>query len=98
MRYLKYRWDENRGDEHSDWGASWWYFEVDPDGSIIRQIEIYDLGVQLRYSRDHPEDELGGLASSRVDEFDRPADNELSAIEFNRDWEQGPWFNSPASR
>jgi hypothetical protein len=94
MRYLKYRWDENRGDEHADWGASWWYFEIGPDGYPMRQVEVYDSGVQLRYSVQHAEDEFGALSISHESDMDRRADQELSAEEFEKVWAAGPWHNA----
>ena len=93
MRYLKYRWNEDRGDEHSDWGCSWWYFEVGENGYPVRQIEVYDSGIRLRYDHEHLEDEFGGLGCTNVNEFDRSADEELSAAEFETEWERGPWHN-----
>lgn len=46
--YVKRHWNEPRGDEHDAWGTSWWYFEVDDEGRVLRQIEQYDSGVRLR--------------------------------------------------
>ncbi len=33
MRYFKRYWNKLRGDEHDDWGCSWWFFETDAEGS-----------------------------------------------------------------
>jgi hypothetical protein len=93
MRYLKYRWDENRGDAHADWGGSWWYFEIGPDGYPVRQVEVYDAGVRIRYGPDHPEDEFGFLSYEHESDMDRSADQELSATEFEAVWGLGPWHN-----
>jgi hypothetical protein len=93
MRYLKYRWDEARGDEHADSGGSWWYFEVDADGYPRRQIEQYDNGIALRYGPAHPEDEFGALASSRVADWDRPADQEIGAQDFEAVWKAAEQAN-----
>lgn len=73
-KYYKIFWDESRGDEYNDWGTSWWYFEVDSDSQIIRQLELYNNGNLLVYGQDHLEDEYGGLAESRFDEFDEGID------------------------
>ena len=96
MKYLKYRWDDRRGDAHDDWGGSWWYFEVGPDGYPARHVEVYDSGVRLRYGPDHPEDEFGFLSHGHESDMDRSADQELSAAEFVAIWARGPWRNERA--
>jgi hypothetical protein len=100
MEYWKYRWSESRGDEHDDWGCSWWYFEIGPDGYAARQIEIYDAGVRLRYGPDHQEDEYGGLSYyAETTQLDRPPDEVITAAgfitaaDFDAIWETGPWHN-----
>jgi hypothetical protein len=93
MRYLKYRWAEHRADERADWGGSWWYFEVDSDGYPLRQVERYDNGIGLRYSSDHPDDDFGALGQGRVADWDRLADQEISAEDFEAAWRSGPWYN-----
>ncbi len=93
MQYLKYRWNEDRGDEHAEWGGSWWYFEIGSDGYPVRQIEEYDSGVRLRYGPDHEEDKFGGLGTAQVSECDQLANQELSATEFEELWAAGPWHN-----
>jgi hypothetical protein len=96
MTYLKYRWDESRGDAHDAWGGSWWYFEIGPDGYLVRQVEEYDAGVRLRYGPDHQEDEFGGLGYGHEEDMDRSADQVLSAAEFEAVWTTGPWHNKHA--
>jgi len=70
IQYFRRIWEETRGDEHSDWGCSLWLFEVDTDLNVIRQIEVYDSGVCLKYSQTHVEDEFGGLAEKPLDNED----------------------------
>ncbi len=96
MRYLKYRWGEDRGDEHSDWGCSWWLTEFGPDGHPTRQVELYDGGPRLRYSEAHPEDEFGGLGFVHLDEIDLSEQEVIGAEEFEAAWRAGPWYNDPA--
>lgn len=96
MHHLKYRWDEDRGDEYADWGGSWWYFEISDDGFPSRQVEEYDGGIRLRYSSEHREDRFGGLSYGHESEMDRSADAVLSAEEFDAEWRRGPWYNDPA--
>jgi hypothetical protein len=95
MRYDKYRWDEDRGDQFASWGRSWWYFEFGPDGYVRRQMEVYDSGVRIRYGPDNQEDDFGGLGQVHESEMDHSADSELTAEDFDAMWEQGPWHNEP---
>ena len=94
VRYLKYRWDEDRGDEYADWGASWWLTEFGPDGYRTRQIELYDSGPRLRYSQAHLEDEFGGLGLVNLGEIDLAEQEEIDAQEFEAVWRSGPWYNA----
>jgi hypothetical protein len=64
VRYYRRRWDEGRGDGHDGWGGSDWYFEVDDDGTVLRQVEVYDQGPRRRYGPDHPEDDDGALSEA----------------------------------
>jgi hypothetical protein len=93
MHYAKFRWDEERGDEFSAWGQSWWYVETDPGGYVRRQVEVYDSGIRLRYGPDHPTDEFGGLSQAHESELDRSAEQGLSEEEFEAIWAAGPWYN-----
>jgi hypothetical protein len=63
LRYIKRRWDDNRGDQHDGYGHSWWYFEIDSALNVIRQIERYDHGPILGYSSRKPHDEFGMLST-----------------------------------
>lgn len=87
LRYVKRRWDENRGDRHDDFGNSWWYFEIDPACNIIRQIEQYDNGMILGYNSGMSHDEFGSLSTE-------PLDASLDGFgftndaEFNQLWKQ----------
>lgn len=87
LRYVKRRWDENRGDKHDGFGRSWWYFEIDPACNVIRQVERYDNGKILGYNSRMSRDEYGGLSAepldSSLDGFEFTND-----AEFNRLWEQ----------
>lgn len=67
--YVKRHWNQLRSDEHDAWGTSWWYFEVDDEGGVLRQIEQYDSGVCLRYSEQHIQDEFGGGIEPSSTEF-----------------------------
>lgn len=69
--YVKRHWDESRGDAYDAWGTSWWYFEVDSDGSVMRQIEEYNSGRLLRYGPEYEDDEFNRRTDERID-FARP--------------------------
>ena len=87
MTYLKYRWNETRGDEHARWGGSWWYFEFGPDGYPVRQVEVYDGGVRLRYGPDRPEDEFGGLGCGRQQDMEPEGAETMTAEQFEKVWQ-----------
>jgi hypothetical protein len=72
MRYYKGRWDEDRGDEFASWGMSDWYFEVAPDGTVVRQMEVYDGGVVLQYDQQHLDDRFGMLTDQLFDSEGTP--------------------------
>lgn len=95
MKYLKYRWNESPGTPRDNWGGSWWYFEIGPDGYPVRQVEEYDAGFRLRYGPDHSEDEFGTLSYGHELDMDRSADQVLSATEFEAVWSTGHWHNKP---
>lgn len=83
--YVKRLWNENRGDEHDAWRASWWYFEVDDKGSVLRQVEQYDSGVRLCYGEQHVEDEFGGLAEKPLD-LSEHGYSTISSQDFEEIW------------
>lgn len=85
IRYFRRRWEETRGDDHSDWGCSLWLFEVEADMNVLRQIEVYDSGECLKYSQTHLEDEYGGLAEKPLDNEDW-ALYEISKEVFEQVW------------
>lgn len=85
MRYYKGRWDEDRGDEFASWGASDWYFEVEPDETVVRQIEVYDGGIVLQYDQKHLDDRFGMLTDKPFDPVGFPC-VEIAREEFDAVW------------
>ena len=85
MKYFKRHWDESRGDEYDHWGTSWWYFEVDEEAWIVRQIEVYENGRISKYGGGFPDDKYGGLGDQQMDleEFEAYT---ISAEEFELAW------------
>lgn len=83
--YVKRHWNELRNDEHDAWGTSWWYFEVDDKGRVLRQIEEYDSGMCLCYGEQHVEDEFGGLSQAPLD-LSEPEYRVISSLDFYAIW------------
>jgi len=83
--FYKRPWDEKRGDAHDDWGTSVWFFEVAEDGFPVRQLEVYQTGIALRYDCTHLHDEFGMLSDASLDraEFEPYM---ISADEFEQAW------------
>jgi hypothetical protein len=68
LLYFKRHWDETTGNPKTDtWGKSFYYFETDIEGDVLKQIVVYDNGKTLKYSHLHLEDEFGGLAEQGLD-------------------------------
>jgi len=87
VNYVKAYWDESRGDDFDHWGNTMYYFEFDEEFYPTRQIQIYDNGNSLKYSRaDHLDDRYGMLADQPLDLEDMPCEK-LSSEEFQLKWE-----------
>ena len=67
MKYYKREWKELRGDCYDNWGTSIWWFEVDGEGYVIRNIQEYANGKNLFYSETHMEDKYGFLPEGTLD-------------------------------
>jgi hypothetical protein len=91
MHYYQRRWDEDRGDEYAAWGCSDWYFEAAPDGTVVRQMEVYDNGAALQYHANHIEDTYGGLSEAALDHV------EFSAFAIAREDFEAAWLAHPPS-
>lgn len=63
MKYFKRFWDEDCDGR----GTSTWFFETDASGEVLKQIEVYENGLNLKYSQDFIEDENGGLSTVALD-------------------------------
>ncbi|WP_375768898.1 hypothetical protein NR798_45675 [Archangium gephyra] len=88
MRYFKRPWEESRGDEYDAWGTSIWYLELDEQGGVARQLEIYENGTALKYDASHLEDRYGGLSDATLDvEEDGFAPFEIECAEFESTWQ-----------
>jgi len=78
-----FRWNELRGDEFDDWGHATYYFEVDADGTVVKQMELYTNGVALHYDENHRYDGYGSLNDRLFDPF---ATSEIPKTEFYLVW------------
>lgn len=92
-RYYKRFWDENRGDEFSEWGTSLWFFEIDEKGFVMRQMEIYQSGIVLKYDESLEEDKYGGLAQLALDTEEYSSFLILKE-EFEKNWSSHTAFNN----
>jgi len=61
-------------------------FEVQPDGYVARQIELFDNGNVLLYDEVIREDEYGGRSIVTL-EFDEYDEFEIDRAEFLRLWQ-----------
>lgn len=83
--YYKRPWNEERADEHADWGTSIWFFEVGDDGFPMRQLEVYQAGIALHYDAAHMDDGFGGLSEVALDPGDF-APFVISLVDFEQAW------------
>jgi hypothetical protein len=84
--YLKRHWNETTGDPKTDgWGTSWYYFETDTDGNVLKQMVIYMKGGVQKYSALHLEDTYGGLSEKALDLSDNGYEKMLKS-DFFRLW------------
>ena len=92
MFYYKRHWDEDRADEYAAWGCSDWFFEAAPDGTVTRQMEVYDNGTVMQYHAHHIEDVFGGLSDQPVDHGEYNPFI-ISREEFESAWNARPSTN-----
>ncbi len=94
-RYFKYRWNETRDDEFEGWGFSTQYSETDEELFPIRQIEIYDNGIALKYDNEHLEDRFKFSADKSIEDvLENPNNAEISKEDFENLWTSHKAFNS----
>lgn len=87
QKYYKRKWDETRGDEFDSWGTSIWYFEIEEDKNITRQIELYENGNRLKYHLDKRFDDYGGLGTEPLDVIEFK-EFEIDKNEFEIEWKK----------
>ena len=47
-------------------GNSDWYFEVEPEQTVVRQMEVYDGGSVLQYAQQHLDDDGSGMLTDKA--------------------------------
>jgi hypothetical protein len=62
LLHYKRRWENGMGDKEADWGCSDVYFEAAQDGTVTRQVVIYEDGSVLKYDPDRIQDRFGALS------------------------------------
>ncbi|MDE3248836.1 MAG: hypothetical protein KGO82_09265 [Bacteroidota bacterium] len=84
--YLKKNWDETTGEPLTDeWGYSTYYFEVNEEYEVLRQVQVFANNKRLKYDYSYPGDTLGSLADQplQIDEFE---DCQISQDLFESVW------------
>ncbi|MFJ6722668.1 hypothetical protein [Streptomyces sp. NPDC091259] len=83
---------------HWDEEDTWFYFEVDSDGWVVRQVELQGPGLRpLAAARDTDDDaRYGFTAESPVSQWEGHAPQPLTAAEFERVWDRARRELSPA--
>jgi len=87
MHYYKRHFEEIRIEKSELWGTCDFYFETDQNGEVLRQMEIYENGKQLKYSEEMIEDEFGFLTDQPIDllEFEAFA---IDKNDFEDEWKR----------
>jgi hypothetical protein len=84
--YYKRYWDETTGEELTDsWGTSTYYFESDMDNIVLRQIQVFENGIGLKYWNEFTEDNCGALSDQRLDANDFEQ-YKIDKVEFEKIW------------
>ncbi|SCZ00825.1 MULTISPECIES: hypothetical protein [Flavobacterium] len=85
--YYKRHFDEIRFENSEKWGTCDYYFEIDQNGEILRQIEVYKNGKKLKYSKQFLEDEFGFLADQPI-EVSEFKNFEINKSDFEYQWQK----------
>lgn len=96
MNYYKAFWDESRCDEFDSWGTCTYYFEVDDDDFVLKQLQIYENGTILKYKDDSIlDDEYGGLTDQPLTKEDIELNGfpQISKDEFYNLWNSSKAIN-----
>jgi hypothetical protein len=84
--YFKRPWEESRGDEYDSWGTSIYLFEAAPDGTVLKQLQIYEDGHTLKYDESHSEDIYGMLSAHELD-LNEFANFSITQKDFEEAWQ-----------
>jgi hypothetical protein len=89
MTYYTFLWDAAR-DDYAAWGTSTWYFEVDPNQDVVKQLEHYANGIVLTYDETHAADTYGMLSDKPFDPLGTQA---ITKETFYALWNQTQAYN-----
>lgn len=84
--YFKRHWYETTGAPLTDdWGTSTYFFETNQSGDVLRQLEVYENGLRLKYTPEYLQDNYGGLSEVplNIEEF---KEFEITKDEFEDEW------------
>ncbi|GAB4475935.1 MAG: hypothetical protein Kow00124_17550 [Anaerolineae bacterium] len=73
-------------DSYANWGSLTLMYEVDEEGEVLRQIEVYKSGRVLFYDQEHEEDEYGSLSEPLHEHERYMRQFEISSKDFERAW------------
>lgn len=71
-------------DDYAGWGDITLFYEVDEEGEVSRQVEVFANGKALYYDQNHSDDEYGALAEPMPDHEYYMAAFRISRGEFER--------------
>jgi len=85
MKYIKQLVKASWRDNPVDWGDVTYFFEMDQDGQVLRQLEVHENGIVLKYDRTHFSDSEGSLSDKTL-ELGEVAPCGISESEFESAW------------
>ena len=87
MNYYKYKWNKKTGEDLTGtWGTSTYYYEVEIEGYVARQIEVFENGHVLKYDSDFKEDKYGFLTDQPIGNSEITVLEKISEEDFNNIW------------
>ncbi len=95
MKYYKRYWKESTGDTLTDhWGFSMYYFETNEEGIVLRQLQQFENGQNLKYCTTYIDDKYGGLSEVALD-LKTFQDFEINPAEFETIWNKAASIRFP---
>jgi len=82
VKYYRYIFQEHARPDYA--GSVTAYYEISPDNSFSRSLEVYDDGVAYSYDDSHESDEYGILPDAEMDEESAHDFGELTSLTLNQ--------------